>query len=313
MSTAVLLVHGFLTGPDDWDGLLPKLTNRYDEVSVFCQPGHARADEKEKVNYKLFTHSASYKALEAELDRLFAAHEFVDVVGHSMGGAMSVWAAANYPVRRLCLLAPAFKFLRFGIFVKSAFYRSKRRKFKKAKITSAYAEALSAENDRYFNDYKDGRKILFSRLLPNWTPHNLSVLYLNVKKGQRCIKNIKCPVEILWGSFDEFVPASSVKAFMKRMVSADMTFINYGNLGHSMMLSLSKELVFRDVLAFLDSEPVEDIKPENPGEERTVLHILTVDKQHEKYRRIITYSTGSRMIGGAVELIEEKSTKILPY
>lgn len=313
MSTAILLVHGFLTGPDDWDGLLPQLSHRYDEVATACQPGHSRTDEPDKLNYKEFTHSSSYAKLTAELDRLFASHEEVDIVGHSMGGAMAVWAAANYPVRRLSLLAPAFRFPRIGIFVKSFFYRSKRKKFSKMKISPAYREALSAENDRYYNDYKEALKLFFSRLIPNWTPRNIAVLYRNVKKGQHEIKKVCCPVEVLWGSFDEFVPESCIRTFVRRISCDDVTFVKYGNLGHSMMLSLSKEIVFRDLLAFLDGNTVEDVIPDNPGEERIVQHSVTMRSKYEKYRRVITYSTGSKIIGGTVEMTEEKSTKIIPY
>lgn len=313
MSTAILLIHGFLTGPDDWDGLIPLLSGRYDEIATLCQPGHARADEKDKLNYKQFTHPASYAGLTESLDRLFAEHDSVDLVGHSMGAAMAVWAAAHYPIGRISLLAPAFRFPRVGIFIKNMFYRSKRKKFRKMKMSDRYAQALTAENDRYFNDYKAGQEILFSRLIPYWTPHNIAVLYKNVKKGQKEIKKVSCPVQVIWGSFDEFVPASAIKGFMKRLVCDDLTFVNYGNLGHSMMLSMSKEIVFRDVLAFLNGSSVENITPENPGEERLVKRILVVDAGAEKYKRIKTYQTGSRFIVGSVEIIEERSSKVIPF
>lgn len=116
MSKALLLIHGFLTGADDWDVLLPYVSSLYDRVEVFRQPGHERAGDKP--HYKDFTEPAVYAAMDAALDKL-ADCDRVDVLGHSMGGGVAAYACAKLKnVGRAVMYAPAFKYPRTDILLK---------------------------------------------------------------------------------------------------------------------------------------------------------------------------------------------------
>lgn len=331
MSKAVLLMHGYLTGPDDWDSVLHAFSQRYDEISVFCQPGHSRADEPEKLCYADFTHENCYGALTSELDRLFSVHTEVDIIGHSMGGAMGVWAAANYPVRRLCLLAPALKWPNIGLFFQSILYFRSRRKYKKLQKKAkkeierqsaadgrkkneilAAIEGAANEKERYTSELNTSVKMIVRRAARFVSPHTVSVLWKNTKKGKRSIESVKCPVLVLWGKYDELVPEKSVKLIIKRIDNDDFTTAVYGSLGHSMILSPENGTMLRDMLAFLDGRALEDIMPQNPCEVRTVTHIFTDGSGETRYKKKNTLITGYRTRkNGEVEVINESSSKIL--
>ena len=313
MSTAVLLLHGYLTGPDDWDSVIPELKEMYDEVNVFRNPGHARGDEREKLDYSKFTHDATYAYLIAELDYLFAKHTEVDIIGFSMGGAMAVWAAANYPVRKISIIAPAFRFPRLGIFFKHFVYRAKMNKLKKMRISPRHAASFEAEINRYDEDHRLAVKLLFSRFFPHITPHTVRTLYLNTKKGQKAIKKVKCPVQVLWGHYDEFISERTIRIFVKRLASDDITVVTYGNVNHTMMLSVTGGAIVRDVLAFLRGKKVEEIKPENAAEDRHVTHIFAENDNGEKIKRVKSFKTGTQVIEGRVELVEETTNSVAPH
>lgn len=103
--TAILLVHGFNASPRHYDFIAPALAESGYDCHVMRLPGFAEP-------FALHgDHDSSdwTAAVAAELDALKSEHPRVGVVGHSLGGAVTIGALLKYPKAAdfAVLLAPA--------------------------------------------------------------------------------------------------------------------------------------------------------------------------------------------------------------
>jgi carboxylesterase len=103
--TGALLIHGFTGTPRDLAGLGKRLQEAGLTVSIPRLPGHG-------TNGRDFLQSGWRDWLRAAVDAyvdLKARCPTIHVVGFSMGGVLAVLLAAQFPVERLALLAPALR------------------------------------------------------------------------------------------------------------------------------------------------------------------------------------------------------------
>lgn len=256
MSAALLFIHGFLTGTDDWDYFLPVLEKEYDAVVLFGQPGHVRAGEKP--DYKEFTVRKTYAEMDRTLEEL-KRYDAVDIVGHSMGGGMAMYAAARLGnVRRAVAISPALKYPNLGFVTRKNRVIKRLRKLASA-ADGELAEALNASADRVAAVYKEGTTAFRKRLFPHWSPHNLLTFARIMKRAKKCVKDVTCPLTVIWGELDEFVPRSSPEFILKNAQSRDKQFVVYEDMGHGMLYKLNALIIARDVKAALHGSDLADI------------------------------------------------------
>lgn len=95
---AVILLHGFLENLHIWDGLSADLSRRYRVISIDL-PGHGKSDNFGYVHSMELMAEAVMAVLKKERLRK------VVMIGHSMGGYVSLAFAEKYPdhLRGLCL------------------------------------------------------------------------------------------------------------------------------------------------------------------------------------------------------------------
>ncbi|QDU66893.1 alpha/beta hydrolase [Engelhardtia mirabilis] len=103
-TTAVLMVHGWCSGPTDFSDLPERLQARGFHVRVMRLPGHGTSPE----DFGAQTAEDWRGAVRAEFDDLAARFPRVDGVGFSMGGALLVELAAEREFGRVAVLAPFF-------------------------------------------------------------------------------------------------------------------------------------------------------------------------------------------------------------
>lgn len=100
---AVLLLHGAGDTPQTLRYVADALHARGFHVSVPLLPGHGRSVR----DFDAITGDVLYSASRAAYDELAASHDWVGVIGLSMGGALAVQLAANNDkLPALVLLAP---------------------------------------------------------------------------------------------------------------------------------------------------------------------------------------------------------------
>jgi pimeloyl-ACP methyl ester carboxylesterase len=94
----VVLLHGFISGAAAWDGFAVEVAARGMHASAVAQRGHGESSRPGVYSLEVLRDDVL-----GVLDRLGL--ERVDLVGHSMGGAVALLAAAHGPaaVRRLVI------------------------------------------------------------------------------------------------------------------------------------------------------------------------------------------------------------------
>ena len=106
MKKTVILIHGYLTDYNDFVNLPKTLIKHYDYVVIMSLPGHGRHQ-----NIKNFKVDSTIKMVEDEVER-YLQKGSVDLIGYSMGGALSRYIASKYQtIRRMVLLTPASRYL----------------------------------------------------------------------------------------------------------------------------------------------------------------------------------------------------------
>ena len=252
MRTALLLIHGFLTCTDDWDVLLPHFAPLYDETVLFKQPGHERADVKP--HFKDFSADSAYAALDETLKTL-EGYDSVDVVGHSMGGGMAVYAAACLPnVRRVLLYAPAFRYPRPGALMRQSAQLKNYKAFAAAAEDKAFAAELEGKEALARKAFSSSVDLFFKRLLPHWSVRNIINFMRIMARARKRIDEVDCPVCVMYGELDEFLPFASVKDVLSNADSREMYFIRYGLKGHALTYMGDCGNVIADSLMFLRGE-----------------------------------------------------------
>src|SRR5574344_1302069 len=106
---AVLIIHGFAGGPHDNESIQFYLTMHGFDVFTFTLPGHDR------ILFNKVTKEDWIKSCEDHIELLIKnKYNSICVIGHSMGGVLASYLASKYSVvKKLVLVAPAFKYLTF--------------------------------------------------------------------------------------------------------------------------------------------------------------------------------------------------------
>ncbi len=104
-STAILLIHGYLSSNQDFGDLPERLASRGYTVRLMRLPGHGTTP----LDLAGQPDGAFYEAVKTEYEALAEEYDRVRVVGFSLGGALSTILSSEYQVDRLGLVAPYYK------------------------------------------------------------------------------------------------------------------------------------------------------------------------------------------------------------
>ena len=101
---AVLMVHGFVGSPNNFNDLPDAVADKGWHVRVMLLPGHGTSPRE----FESTTAAQLEDAVLRELDQLHEHFPLVVLLGHSMGGALATLAAAQRPVDALILVSPYY-------------------------------------------------------------------------------------------------------------------------------------------------------------------------------------------------------------
>lgn len=102
---AVLMVHGFIGTPQNYNTLPDAIAARGWRVHAMLLPGHGTTPR----NFERTTADELVDAVRDAVAELRAKHETVVLIGHSMGGAIATLIAAEKAIDGLVLCSPYFR------------------------------------------------------------------------------------------------------------------------------------------------------------------------------------------------------------
>jgi pimeloyl-ACP methyl ester carboxylesterase len=224
----VILIHGIGASTYTWRLLIPYLARNF-RVTVLDLPGFGRSTMNPKRDHGLDTQSA---ILIKFLDLLNI--KKANLVGSSMGGAIALWLAKEFPerVESVVVLAPAThpKLLPLNVtFFSKVLLPSTNLLLTRTLFRQILKRVLSRHeliNDEVVENY-------LRPYLQNGTAIQTFIRATSVLSDRRLpdqLRGIKTPVHILYGENDLMVPRSVIHELQKRLPHA--TLITHPTAGH---------------------------------------------------------------------------------
>lgn len=223
---AVLIIHGFAGGTYDQELLANNLELEGFDVYTFTLPGHEKSFLK-KVTRQEWIDECKY-----QIERLIN-HNYKEIylIGHSMGGVLASYLAANYKeVKKLVLAAPAFKYLTFD-----------------------------EENFELFNALKNSPQVLKDYkkqdVIPRLIQFSSSVakeFMKFVEENQDLPSKISVPTFIIQGSKDKIVPIISSEYVYDNLKSKKKRILLVDGVTHDLFRSKEIEHLTNEIKEFLN-------------------------------------------------------------
>jgi pimeloyl-ACP methyl ester carboxylesterase len=263
--TNIILVHGVGDDASDiWKGLVPVLEKQF-HVIYFDLPGFGRSD-KEDALYSPQNYAALIKWIR---DR--SPDKPMYLIGHSMGGAISLCYAGTYPqsLQRLILVDAA------GILHRTAFTKNlaeaKVSDLSRNKFFSDELDILSRfiENSLLMNETqqilpKDMSPVIENSFLRRkllGSPQKIASVSMIYSDFSAQIENISVPCFIIWGGKDPIAPLRTGKMLASNIENSGLHIMP--GLGHNPMIERPVE--FNNlVIKCLTSEPLKAEKKPQP-------------------------------------------------
>lgn len=263
-SKALMTIHGFLTDINDF-GRLYQYVGMYDKVVACKIPGH-----NGKVDFRKFTVENTLQAVLHCYDQLAKDYDQVDVVGFSMGGALTTYLCTQRKVHKAILVAPANRYINLNSPLSTL-------KFYLRFVSDTYTKAIGSIKERIFNTqkalgpYVDNTIATSNMALRKFFPHlNMYTFntFSNIVKAVNIEVEAHSPIDtptlVFWGELDELVPQTSIDYLSKHFV--EMQTILYDDVGHMLMISSRDVDFIRESVKFLtDGQVDNEIPPKQIG------------------------------------------------
>lgn len=238
-NTACLLVHGFIGSRRDFNELGQHLAQKGFTVRMMRLPGHGTSP----ADFAYLPDGELLKAVQQEYRDLKSKYERVNVIGFSMGGALSTLLASEEPVNRLVLLAPYYGVTYYWYYLLPA-------ETWNAVASPFVSYVPKTERFVRVNDRSVVSQIFTYDYMPTRGARQLMVLGREARKDE-VLKKITCPVLIMHSTGDVAAnPAASREAFGK-LGSTQKKYVTLTRSNHHILWDYERDEVTREVEAFL--------------------------------------------------------------
>jgi alpha-beta hydrolase superfamily lysophospholipase len=245
-------VHGFNEYAGDFRLPAPKFAKNGISVIGYDQRGFGRTDGSRRGKWAGGDIMADDLARFVELIRKSYTGLPVYVLGTSMGGAVTMKASVDNAMQAdgLILVAPAIWGWRsMNPILKSALWVTAHT-VPSNTATGSQLKIWPSDNIEWLREYsRDKHNIKESRF------DTLYGLVTLMDEAANAAPKIETPVLYLYGSKDEVVPAEPSRKVMAA-ITAPNRLIEYDNGYHMLLHDLQREKVYRDILQWVDEQPV---------------------------------------------------------
>lgn len=268
----LVLVHGLgQNGFTDWVSVIPQLAQRYHVIS-FDFPGFGYSSSP---NGKYSPRNYA-RVLSGILTRHAKGRAIV--VGHSLGGAVSLRFASEYPAQldKLVLVDAA------GILHRTAFVKhSAGTRLKVEQMPGFLKETVARLN--YFGNvavekllsFPDPTRLLsandtvWSSVLANRTNTNAAMALVE-EDFSADIPKLQTPTWIIWGDADTVAPLRTGQTLARRLPQAQL--LTMPGVGHTPMERATSQMFYPQLLRALNNDPLPAARPEAPSGVLSDLH-----------------------------------------
>ena len=243
---ACLFIHGWMTDVKDFD-VLENYLYFYDKIEYCKLPGH----NDEPLNHKLLNPQSAVDSVLTAFDGLQNEGYVIDVVGYSLGGALTTFLAGKRKVNKIVLVAPANKYINFSTAKDNA-------KFLLDKVNAVYRKAQGTSKERWqkvfssltpmANDTKFWIDLTAKRIwcfsLYTYTMFAQTIDFCNAN-----LRPSSTPALILWGELDQLVPESTV--FHVQKYFSNNRYVKLKGVSHLVFQSSRGLYVMERIVNFL--------------------------------------------------------------
>lgn len=248
---AILLVHGFIGGSNNFWELPERLAAEGHRVRAIRLPGHGTTPRD------LIGIAADdfLEAVIGEAGALKEKHGKVILAGHSMGGALSTLVASSMDIDGLVLAAPYYAVTRHWYYVLPVETW--------AQITSPFLPWVY-KSDAFIRVRRDEAKPLITsyRWLPRQATRELGKLGRRARDPET-LAAITCPVLLIHAEGDEAASPAAARRAFEGMGSENKEFLWLRESDHHIFWDYDREEVVDAVVEFAAK-----IRDEEPAEER---------------------------------------------
>lgn len=240
----VVLLHGLNGSAEDFYALIAALSRRHRVVAIDL-PGFGQSPG----GNQLYTPGRFTKVLRHQLVGLGP----VDLIGHSMGGAIALRYASKYPtqLKRLVLISVAG--VLHGSVLASQLTASKAHD-KSSALSQAVTRAFGAHIITRLK-FIEPRSILRSRrhraLLLDGDPNQISAMSLALENLGPALDRVRAPSLIIWGALDHVAPMRTATLLDRRLPRSHLLVLP--NADHVPMRSASRQTE-RAIINFLSAK-----------------------------------------------------------
>lgn len=223
-----LLIHGFSSTPAEMYELGLKIKNvGYTVLGIRLEGHGTTVEEMKKCNYRKWI-----KSVEEGYEKLRKTCSKIYVIGHSMGGLLSLYAGENFEVDKIIALAPALSNTNRTTNLAGI-----------VKYFMKYAEWPPSQRPE-----GETRYLLGYNKFPVASVHELNKLKNVVIKG---LNKITKPVLAIQSNKDTVVHTRGIAILENGISSKEFKKVLLYKCGHNITIECEKERVFEEVLKFI--------------------------------------------------------------
>ena len=239
--TIVVFSHGFIGSPNQFEGLADFAYQNNCSVLSLLLPGHG-ATAKEFSKFRL---NDWEKHLESELLRVSSTHKNIILVGHSIGGLLSLNASLNksFSIKSVLLISSPLK-LKYS--------------FQKLLIGVKLA-MLPKSMDETLETYRKSNSITGSSILGSFLwMKQIADVYRLISKTKSNLPDITVPVTVIHSKRDETVSLKSAKIFSSGLANTKKRMIVLDKSRHAFYIPKERAIICRELLRLISSPQKSD-------------------------------------------------------